>query len=250
MGLIVIQIVKSIKAISPAHYLQLCWVWCVQLGFSLLYNQFAFTYDLVSWLVSLGAWREWQQAALPFIRGPRVLEIAHGPGHMLLALRKQGFRATGIDLSAQMGRLAQERAFRAGMRVSILRSSAQALPFSPSSFDSVLATFPTEFILERSTLIGVHRILCANGLFVIVLEAKLTGDGLIERAIEWSYYVTGQRRGLNDTAGTNPSEKEPQWLQLHSTFQEVGFLLERKIIALNNSEVTVLIAQKMEWGLT
>jgi ubiquinone/menaquinone biosynthesis C-methylase UbiE len=58
----------------------------VKLGFHLLYHQFAFTYDAVAWFVSLGQWQAWGQAALKRVRGPRVLEIGHGPGHLLIAL--------------------------------------------------------------------------------------------------------------------------------------------------------------------
>lgn len=78
------------------------WRWLLQLGFRLLYNELAWTYDGVSWLVSLGRWQDWGKVALPFIRGPNILELAHGPGHMQLALKSEGFQAYGIDLSPYM----------------------------------------------------------------------------------------------------------------------------------------------------
>ncbi|MCB9446672.1 MAG: class I SAM-dependent methyltransferase, partial [Ardenticatenaceae bacterium] len=49
------------------------WKKLIRFGFRLLYNELAWTYDAVSWLVSLGDWRSWQQAALPFVLGPDVL---------------------------------------------------------------------------------------------------------------------------------------------------------------------------------
>ncbi len=49
--------------------------------FSLLYHQFAWTYDLVSATVSLGHWQEWVRASLPYLHG-RTLEIGYGPGHL------------------------------------------------------------------------------------------------------------------------------------------------------------------------
>ena len=75
------------------------WQQLVRFGFRLLYNEMAWTYDMVSWSVSLGEWRLWQQAALPFVSGETVLEIGHGPGHMLLALQNMGVAVTGLDLS-------------------------------------------------------------------------------------------------------------------------------------------------------
>ena len=90
------------------------WWRLVRFGFRLLYQEMAWTYDLVSWAVSLGEWRAWQRAALPFVSGRHVLEIAHGPGHLLLALSTAGFTVSGLDLSPQMGRQARRRLRTAG----------------------------------------------------------------------------------------------------------------------------------------
>lgn len=222
------------------------WISLVQLGFSLLYHQFAWSYDTVSWLVSLGAWRDWQRAALPFVKGPRVLEIAHGPGHMLIALNQEGFQVTGIDLSSQMGRLANSRISKTGSQISIIQSSAQNIPLANESFDSVLATFPTEFIMDKLTLITVNRMLKKDGLFVIVPEAKLTGHGFVIRAIEWLYGATGQRDVSIGSTCTPQSQQKPRWQQIDRTFKEFGFLLEFKLITLKKSEVTVIVSRKIK----
>jgi ubiquinone/menaquinone biosynthesis C-methylase UbiE len=246
--------VETDQQSSPTHepieyvkkWLVHLWISLVQLGFSLLYHQFAWSYDTVSWLVSFGAWRDWQRSALPFVKGPRVLEIAHGPGHMLIALNQQGFQVTGIDLSSQMGRLAQKRVSKTGSQISILQSSAQNIPLANKSFDSVLATFPTEFIIDELTLIAVNRILKKDGLFVIVPEAKLTSRGLVVRAIEWLYGVTGQRNVSIDSSLTPQSLQEPRWQQIDRTFKEFGFLLEFKVITLKKSEVIVIVSRKFK----
>ncbi|MER3543218.1 MAG: hypothetical protein C4311_01115 [Chloroflexota bacterium] len=60
-------------------------------AFRLLYNELAWTYDWVSQAVSLGQWRSWQRASLARLRGPRVLEVAHGTGDLLLDLAEAGF---------------------------------------------------------------------------------------------------------------------------------------------------------------
>ena len=130
----------------------------MQFGFGLLYNELAFIYDPVSWAVSLGRWRDWQRAAFPFLQGQQILELAHGPGHILLELEKAGFRVIGLDLSPHMGQIAHKRIKRSGSRVSVVRGKAQALPFAEASFSSVLATFPSEFILEPDSLEAVWRI--------------------------------------------------------------------------------------------
>ncbi len=121
------------------------WARLVRFGFHLLYNQLAWTYDLVSWLVSFGEWRDWQRAALPYVKGPDVLEIAHGPGHMLLALHEAGYRVLGLDLSPQMGRLSRRRLHKAGVQIPLLRAKAQNLPLRAQAVDTILVTFPTSF---------------------------------------------------------------------------------------------------------
>ena len=47
------------------------------------------------------------RAALPFVNGRNILEIGHGPGHLLLELSQQGKFVVGLDLSPYMGRMAQ-----------------------------------------------------------------------------------------------------------------------------------------------
>ena len=67
------------------------WWALVRFGFRLLYNELAFTYDTVSWVVSLGAWRCWVDAALAHLDGQSpVLELAHGPGNLHIDLALAG----------------------------------------------------------------------------------------------------------------------------------------------------------------
>jgi 2-polyprenyl-3-methyl-5-hydroxy-6-metoxy-1,4-benzoquinol methylase len=77
--------------------------------FALLYHQFAWTYDFVAAVVSLGMWKQWVSSTLPYLDGPRVLEIGHGPGHLLLALAEKGLKATGLDESRWMGKIALKK---------------------------------------------------------------------------------------------------------------------------------------------
>jgi ubiquinone/menaquinone biosynthesis C-methylase UbiE len=220
------------------------WARLVRFGFHLLYHQMAWTYDTVSWLVSMGAWRDWQHAALPFLLGPRVLEIAHGPGHMLLALNKAGFFVVGIDLSPQMGHLAFKRLQRAGQPAHLLRGSAQILPFSATTFDSALITFPTGFVTEQETLSALFRVLKTNGHLVIVPEAQLTGTSILERTIEWLYVITGQRRQTFFAPKRQQPFPHGHQGSLQQQLLTAGFHVDVNRITLARSSVTVILAQK------
>lgn len=214
------------------------WRKLIRFGFRLLYYELAWTYDIVSWLVSLGAWRSWQLAALPFVQGERVLEIAHGPGHMLLALAERGHRVTGLDLSPYMTQQAQHRLQRQAVSIPLLQGRVPALPFSAGAFDTVLSTFPTEFIMQPETITAVYRLLKPNGRFVIVPEGHLTGTSWLHRLIDWLFVITGQRDGAFDT------EPAVAWEPWRQHFNNAGFQTEIHQVPLAGSVATVIVASK------
>ncbi len=220
------------------------WIGLVRLGFRLLYYELAWTYDLVSWVVSLGEWRNWQRAALPFVTGERVLEIGHGPGHMLLDLAAAVPHVAGLDLSPYMGRQARNRLEKAGLPVVLVRGRVQALPWATAVFDTVLATFPTDYIIEPETIASVIRVLKADGRLIIIPEGHLVGQGALYRFIDWLFRVTGQRDGafMLDEEGFWPDTAV--WEPFCQGYTAAGFTVEVRQIQLERSVVTVIIAQK------
>lgn len=218
---------------QPPHL----WHALIRFAFHLLYNQMAWTYDAVSWAVSLGSWRRWQQAALPFVWGHRVLEIGHGPGHLLHDLESADFRPVGLDLSPYMGRLAQKRT-----QAPLVRGNVQNLPFASATFATVLSTFPTQYILQPDTLNEIYRVLQQNGRLLVIPEGHLTGHGVIHRIIDWLFRVTGQR---NDLANIRAELlEEVVWQPFRASFTAVGFTVQIHTLSLPGSVVTVIVAEK------
>jgi len=172
------------------------WWRLILFGFRLLYNEFAFTYDVVSYLVSLGAWRCWQRSALKHLdlaAGEPVLELAFGTGNLQLDLHAAGYQVVGCDLSPYMGRIARRKLLQRHLPARLVRGSAYGLPFPAQAFAAVVSTFPTDFIVQPETLTEVYRVLRPDGRFVIVPNGVLTGRGPVEAGVEWLYRITGQR---------------------------------------------------------
>jgi ubiquinone/menaquinone biosynthesis C-methylase UbiE len=215
----------------------------VRFGFRLLYREMAWSYDAVSWVVSLGQWRRWQEAALDFlppsIEAPRVLEMGHGPGHMLLALVKRGYRPIGLDLSAQMGRMAWRRV---NGRIPLIRASVTAVPLVSQSVDAILATFPTDYIIDPQTIAEVKRVLVENGRFVILPLAQLTDRGPVHRLIELAFRVTGQRPAAGEQYSM---ESEEQNLGLlGQALVAGGFVVRQHLVDLPGSVALVIVAER------
>lgn len=219
------------------------WKRIVEFGFYLLYNQLAWSYDLVSWTVSLGEWRKWQIASLEFVNGDAVLEIAHGPGHMLIEMHRRGWSVTGLDLSPAMGRLAQARLKQSQLadQIPLLRCRIPDIPLQSAAFDSILSQFPTSFIFEIATLKTLNRLLKPAGVLVILPEGHLTKKGAVTRFIHWLFYITGQTIGRQD----DENSLEAFWDNVRNHLANAGFEARYEVVQLDKSAATVIIAQKV-----
>jgi len=207
----------------------------LRFAFGLLYHQLAWTYDLVSWIVSAGQWRAWQRSALPFLPGRPVLEVAHGTGNLLLDLASLGLEPIGLDLSPAMSRIAAAKLKRRlggdGLPVPLVRGSVLALPFGSGSFYSVVSTFPTDFIVQESVIAEFHRVLRPGGALVGVPAAQITGPAILDRWAAWLFRVTGQ----SATGCFEP---------LIERFNAAGFQARLETVRQPRSRVMVIVAQK------
>jgi ubiquinone/menaquinone biosynthesis C-methylase UbiE len=207
----------------------------LRIFFRLLYFEFAWTYDLVSWLVSIGQWRTWQRVGLDFLtpaaEGATALEVGHGPGHMLVALAQRGYRPIGLDLSPFMSGLAQRRLQRFGLPPVLLRGRVQALPLPDGQLDNIFSTFPTEYIVDPAALREFVRVLRPGGRLVAVPVASITGPAVYDRVADWLFRFTGQSQST--------------WFEpVLNRFAAAGLAARIERVNLARSLVVVIVADK------
>lgn len=208
----------------------------LRLFFHHFYHEFAWTYDLVAWVVSVGRWNLWIEAALPFLHGNDILELGFGRGHLQRQLLTQnGRRVFGLDESIQMAQLARRRlcGIRGLKAASLTRGRAQELPYPAASFDTVVSTFPSEYIFDPATLGEIRRVLRGSGRLVVLPGASIVGRGITDRVAAWVFQVTHQ-------APASPNEFITS--RLKGLLGTAGFEFEFRTIEIAASVVYVIEA--------
>lgn len=195
------------------------------------YHVLAWTYDAVAAVVSIGRWKTWGRAVLPYLRGRHVLELGFGPGHLLGEMSRIGFQVVGLDESPQMIRQARRNLARNRFPINLSRGYAQFLPFAANSFDNVVSTFPSEYIADPRTLAEARRVLKEDGRFIIVPVAWMGGQSLLERGAQWLFQVTGQ-------SGEGVEARITEFLSEH------GFSAVCSRVEIHNSTVLIIVAGK------
>ena len=200
--------------------------------FKLLYHQLAFAYDLVAATVSVGQWKNWVSSILPFVKGTRILEIGHGPGHLQRILLSRGLDSVAIDESAPMGLLTQRNT---SGKATLARALAQRLPFADSAFDTVIATFPAEYINDPLTLAEVKRCLSDGGRFIVLPVALQMGRKPLDRLMSLLFRVTHQ-------SPVDPLEEVKE--KLKAPFVEAGFDVDVQELQVKSSLLLVITASR------
>ena len=119
---------------------------------------------------------------LPRLHGHDVLELGCGLGDLLADMLAEGYDCRAVEHSPQMVAAARAtlRKRKVGQPMWIIQGSAQSLPFSDSTFDAVVSTFPSDYIYDPNTIAEVARVLRPNGRIIIVLGANLLPVGFLQ----------------------------------------------------------------------
>ena len=103
------------------------------------------------------------------------------------------------------------------------------MPFRSSSFNSVVSTFPAEFIVQAETLKEIARVMQDGGRAVVVPGVAFKRS-LPARALEWLYTVTGQQ--------------EPAPPRLAEALAEAGLAIKFEREPMGRVDVLIAVATK------
>jgi ubiquinone/menaquinone biosynthesis C-methylase UbiE len=117
--------------------------------------------DVVCGMPMMGRMR---QLVVPRARG-RVLEVGIGTGlNMRYYDKSLVTRITGLDPALALHPLARERIAQSGLQVDLVDVSAEKIPLSDASFDTVLITYTLCTIPNpQAALLEMRRVLAPDG---------------------------------------------------------------------------------------
>ncbi|MEO6890639.1 MAG: class I SAM-dependent methyltransferase [Ktedonobacteraceae bacterium] len=149
--------------------------------FETLYRN-RYLYRFASTVPFAGQWRVWQRLVLTRLHGRDVLELGCGLGDLLADMLETGYNCRAVEHSPQMVEAARATLRQRGVGQAgyVILGSAQHVPFSDASFDTVVSTFPSEYIYDPDTIAEVTRILRPGGRLIVVEGAHLLSVGLLQ----------------------------------------------------------------------
>lgn len=95
--------------------------------FDAFYTRFAGIYDLM--VRCLPLWKRWLGSALPYIRGPRVLEVSFSSGYLLTQCPCD-HEVWGLELSARMVKTARANLVRNVVSAALCQDSVFSMPYT------------------------------------------------------------------------------------------------------------------------
>lgn len=149
--------------------------------FETLYRN-RYLYRFASTVPFAGQWRVWQRLVLPRVVGHDVLEFGCGLGDLLADMLAAGHNCYAVEQSPQMVAAARDtlKSRGLGTQATVIQGSAQHVPFSDASFDTVVSTFPSEYIYDPDTIAEVERVLRPGGRLIVIEGANLLPVGFLQ----------------------------------------------------------------------
>jgi ubiquinone/menaquinone biosynthesis C-methylase UbiE len=150
--------------------------------------------------------------------------------------------AFGIDLSKQMTRIAARRLSSGGYPKKICQAKSQSLPFPCNTFQTLITTFPSDYIFDEDTYSEAWRVLNTSGVFIIVPGvSSITGWKGVKKPLSLLDQISML---LYDLTGES-LEIEKDWQNRYKEYMiRLGFKVNIEFIEQDRATVIKIIARK------
>jgi len=155
----------------------------------------------------------------------RCLDLCCGTGTHLEALCALGWQVTGVDISLDQLRIAQQRA--AGLQVELVQGDAARLPFDDARFDAVVSMFSHTDVDDFSAVVReAARVLRPEGVLVYVgLHPCFVGPHSVQRhqAVPTLHAGYGKSGRYTEGPGISP---DGLWAKVTGVHLPLGRLMQ------------------------
>lgn len=142
-------------------------------NFDKTYSRFSGIYDFLVRHTSL--YNTWVAPAIPFIHGPRVLEISFGTGWLITRYANR-FETYGVDLNEKMIRITSRNLLAAGITIPLQRANIEALPYRNEIFDTVVNTMAFSGYPSADQAMGEIRRVLKPGARLVLIDIGWPAD--------------------------------------------------------------------------
>ncbi len=250
-----------------------------KLLFETLYKN-RYLYRFASTVPFAGQWRVWQRLILKRLHGITVLELGCGLGDLLADMLEAGYDCKAVEHSPQMVAAARDtlKKRKQGTTATVLQGSAQSLPFSAETFDSVVSTFPSEYIYDPDSLSEIERVLRPGGRLIVIEGANLLPVGFLQPLLVFiqtlvygsaALYGPRKKRNLTEEMARQRADAQPPdtqglptnrdtltgttstilpdaWFGKHIPLEQVGLHRRSEIVRHARWEVYITIGEKKQ----
>lgn len=148
-----------------------------------MFDSIAWRYDFLNHFLSFSIDRLWRKRAIRIISRsyskPVILDVATGTADLALAAMKlDGSKVTGIDISAKMLEIGKEKVLKKGFsdRIELISADSENIPFGSESFDVAMVAFGVRnFADPLKGLTEMNRVIKSGGLILVLEFSKPAG---------------------------------------------------------------------------